>query len=503
MVGKSTRHYLFQVRTAAPQQHRSVGGAERAVRKLKESLAVLRGDLNRQGLDIQYSYEGVRDVITYLALMNNHFGRSGGTDLSPLETLAGRSLSKPVTSMFGSTVIAEISDSIRQYSPNESRSIEAAYVHPGIGSGAAVEGWLRVDGRLELRRFYARNVREVASIAWNVDLCRSFLTVLDPRDDGGRHGERQVRDGAADSEGAGGQERAVVDARDEVQPIGSEPSLSKEVGGGSEAVALDDSPLRDAVASDDSPSIGDDGTSEDKRVELKRSPVIGDPEEPSLKKSRTYVFTPGCPSCETGMNAPSIRHSAACKRRQGVEFSIPVEEPPVFQPQPVILPDAESQKSEALSRKRGSDVSVERLEEEIKQDTEPDCVDISSLVDGLWWHDQCCPMNGCLSLGLMPATGPDFFEAEVASTKFRHGESAGSEIVNLCGKDVLLWKPLEAVDDSTLVALDPDLTVTGMREELENMSKCQVGTVLSQAELDQVKHDNPHLRVIQARWVTT
>ena len=68
LVGKSTRHYLFQVRRAAPQQHRSVGGAERAVRKLKESLAVLRGDLNRQGLDIQYSYEGVRDVITYLAL---------------------------------------------------------------------------------------------------------------------------------------------------------------------------------------------------------------------------------------------------------------------------------------------------------------------------------------------------------------------------------------------------------------------------------------------------
>ena len=85
------------------------------VRKLKESLAVLRGDLNRQGLDIQYNYEGVRDVITYLALMNNHFGRSGGTGLSPLETSAGRSLSKPVTSMFGSTVIAEIPDSIRQY----------------------------------------------------------------------------------------------------------------------------------------------------------------------------------------------------------------------------------------------------------------------------------------------------------------------------------------------------------------------------------------------------
>ena len=500
IVGKSTRHYLFQVRRAAPQQHRSIGGAERAVRKLKESLAVVRGDLNRQGLDIQYSYESVRDVITFLALMNNHFGRSGGTDLSPLETSAGRPLSKPVTSMFGATVIAEIPDSIRQYSPNESRSIEAAYVHPGVGTGAAVEGWLRVDGRLELRRFYARNVREVAPLAWNVDLCRSFLSVLDPRDDGGRQGDRAIA--ADDGQGAvAGPRRAVADARVDVPPSGSEPSLSKN-GGESDEVLFDDG----LSAQAESPGVGEEEVSvDDKRDDLKRSPVSEGDDSHVGKRSRTYLFTPGCPSSETGMNAPGIRHSAACKRRQNAEFSIPVEEPvgpPVFQPQPVVLPDAESQRSEALSRKRSSDVSVERLEEEIKQDGEHEAVDISSLIDGLWWHGHCCPMNGSLTLSFMPATAPDFFEADIASIKFRHGESGGSEVVNLCGKDVLLWRPLEAVDDSTLVALDPDLTVAGMREELENMSKCQVGVVLNQSELDQVKQECPHLRVIQARWVT-
>ena len=103
------------------------------MRKLKESLSVLRADLNKQGYDIRYSFEGVRDVVTYLALMNNHFGRVGGTNLSPLETSAGRELSKPVVVSFGAVVIAEIPDSIRQYSPNETRSIEAAYVHPGLG----------------------------------------------------------------------------------------------------------------------------------------------------------------------------------------------------------------------------------------------------------------------------------------------------------------------------------------------------------------------------------
>ena len=179
LVGRSSKHYLFQLRRAAPQQHRSIGGAERSVRKLKESLSVLRADLNKQGYDIRYSFEGVRDVVTYLALMNNHFGRVGGTNLSPLETSAGRELSKPVVVSFGAMVIAEIPDSIRQYSPNETRSIEAAYVHPGLGTGAAVVGLLRVEGRMTLRRFYARNIRDVSPLTWKPELCEPLLMPLD------------------------------------------------------------------------------------------------------------------------------------------------------------------------------------------------------------------------------------------------------------------------------------------------------------------------------------
>ena len=182
LVGRSSKHYLFQIRRAAPQQHRSIGGAERSVRKLKESLAVLRADLNKQGYDVRYCFEGLRDVVTYRALMNNHFGRVGGTNLSPLETSAGRSLSKPVVSLFGSTVIAEIPDSLRAYSPNETRSIEARYIHPGLGTGAAVEGVLRVQGQMQLRRFYARNIRQVSPLTWNYELCRSVVIPLEAPD---------------------------------------------------------------------------------------------------------------------------------------------------------------------------------------------------------------------------------------------------------------------------------------------------------------------------------
>jgi len=53
--------------------------------------------------------------------------------------------------------------------------VEAAYVHPGFGTGAAVEGLLRVDGQLQLRRFYARNVREISPLTWKAELCKSVL----------------------------------------------------------------------------------------------------------------------------------------------------------------------------------------------------------------------------------------------------------------------------------------------------------------------------------------
>ena len=49
LVGTSSDKYTFLVRRARPQQHQSNGGAERAVRRLKESLAVLRAEMSQGG----------------------------------------------------------------------------------------------------------------------------------------------------------------------------------------------------------------------------------------------------------------------------------------------------------------------------------------------------------------------------------------------------------------------------------------------------------------------
>jgi len=49
IIGNSTGRYTFSIRRAAPQQHRSVGAAERTVRELKEAFSVLQADLNCKG----------------------------------------------------------------------------------------------------------------------------------------------------------------------------------------------------------------------------------------------------------------------------------------------------------------------------------------------------------------------------------------------------------------------------------------------------------------------
>ena len=161
IIGNSTGRYTFSIRRAAPQQHRSVGAAARTVRELKEAFSVLRADLNAQGLDVTFSHGNLVDVLTYLALCNNHFSTSRGSDRSPLEMVSGRKLSKQVCTLFGAQVLAEIPDSIRQHSPLSTRNVECTFIHMALERGPVVQGFIRVDGKAELMRFVARNIRAI------------------------------------------------------------------------------------------------------------------------------------------------------------------------------------------------------------------------------------------------------------------------------------------------------------------------------------------------------
>ena len=179
IIGNSTGRYTFSIRRAAPQQHRSVGAAERTVRELKESFSVLRADLNAQGLDVICSHENLVDVLTYLALCNNHFSISRGSDRSPLEMVSGRKLSKPVSTLFGAQVLAEIPDSIRQHSPLSTRNVECTFIHMGLERGPVVQGFIRVDGKAELMRFVAGNIRAISPLRWDLNSGQGVLTQFD------------------------------------------------------------------------------------------------------------------------------------------------------------------------------------------------------------------------------------------------------------------------------------------------------------------------------------
>ena len=469
------------------------------MRKLKESLSVMRADLNRQGYDVRFSFEGFRDCLTYLSLMRNHFGRSGGTNLSPLETSAGRALSKPTVSAYGSTVLAELPDSIRAYAPNETRNVEAAYVHPGLGSGAAVEGLLRVDGQLQLRRFYARNVREVAPLSWKAELCGSLLIPLEASE--GRDAIEFPLDEAPAP--ADAQEGDLFDRRDlddEYLPTPEHELPDMDVEEPCEEYVPKRKSTRERVFKRPNASTHEDVEKEVKRLTTDMS------------------LTPNCPACQSGMNVPGIRHTAACKRRQKqlreqLESSSPASGqrseggggggPVVFQPAPEQAVDAgEAQKLEFQGQKRRSDTSLEKLEEDLKDEVEDMDVDVSSL--GFLWLDNSDPVVVPDEKEFdyrSPATSPLMFDECVSSIKF-YGNDVKSERIKLCNKDVLLWHPTEAVDDTTLIPLDPALTVEGMREEVRNMTKCCVGRVVSSHDVEIAKKSVAGLRVIPARWVT-
>ena len=81
LVGGVSSQFSFQVRKASNQQHQSVGAAERGVRRLKETLAVLRADLNRQHLDIRFDKECIGEALNYLALSHNHYGKTRETSM--------------------------------------------------------------------------------------------------------------------------------------------------------------------------------------------------------------------------------------------------------------------------------------------------------------------------------------------------------------------------------------------------------------------------------------
>ena len=204
--------------------------------------------------------------------------------------------------------------------------------------------------------------------------------------------------------------------------------------------------------------------------------------EPSEKRAKT-AQSPGAP-VEVGESQPSLlkRPMPAARISTGEHMDL----------------DLPGEPSAASGVKRRSDVEVvdlERLEGEMQQTSH---LKPRRLDELLWGSDLAVPV--CLDERL---TGPNIHGTGISSIVYESGPQSRSEaeLVKLGGKSVLLWKPYGGVDDSTMEELDGSLVFEGMKEELVNLERCRTGRVINESELQQLKAQNPALRIIPSRWV--
>ena len=252
----------------------------------------------------------------------------------------------------------------------------------------------------------------------------------------------------------------------------------------------------------------------------------------SMPEVRVFPKTPRCPACDSGMVAPGIRHNADCKRRRAAFDAENSPSVAVGSPESVEVSrerlqvhfedmevdteqdpapaggsregQVEMDVEETGGTKRDAEQPVEELEAEMERERasgQPMTLDL------LLMDDACQSVGPVLwSLEAGPeraiATSPELFDDELNSIKFMPERDHTCVKVKLGGTNVLVWKPDEVIDDSSLMQLNADLGFEGMKEEIANLEKCGAGKVIGQAEVDALKKKNPSMRVIPSRWVS-
>ena len=154
--------------------------------------------------------------------------------------------------------------------------------------------------------------------------------------------------------------------------------------------------------------------------------------------------------------------------------------------------------------KREAEQPVEDLEAEMERERasgQPMTLDLllmddaSQSVGPVLWSLEAGPERAV-------ATRPELFDDELNSIKFMPERDHTCVKVKLGGTNVLVWKPDEVIDDSSLMQLNADLGFEGVKEESANLEKCGAGKVIGQAEVDALKKKNPGMRMIPSRWVS-
>ena len=238
---------------------------------------------------------------------------------------------------------------------------------------------------------------------------------------------------------------------------------------------------------------------------------------PSGDQSRVFPPTSRCPACQSGMVAPGIRHSAECRRlRYAFDHPDSPEMPSPDPPSSIPVPEPADMEVEDASMvpreaefdrrfKRGPPTTAEELETEIRSEHDEAayvaayCFDFTCSDTGEPMASVLMSLEGPPSWSCM--TGPDFYDETVNSIKYYGNKEHDCVKKKLGGREVLIWRPDEVIDDVSLLQLDAQLGFEGMQSEIENMEKCRTGTVMSAEEMEPLRATKPQMRLIQSRWV--
>ena len=584
-VAGASDKYIFMVRKAAPQAHEQIGGAERTVRVLKEGLATLQSDFQSLGCVLSFRRDLLQLALSYLCMSVNANGKAFGGERSPKEVAVGRKLPDTPFALFGSKVLAEVPDSVRALCPNMSRFEAATFLHPQFGSlGSLVYAHVRVGQVLTPKVFVAKSIKLVFPIELVFE--SGMFEVLRRRGELGP--ERPDHPVAPrilpSSQGASlkcpvsGPPKEFFErygfsgdcrACSNMAQFGSRKGSSH----GRACCLRYEAWLRSQVATDDSMEVevpvasnaeamrealselAEDESRQDRAaVEVQGSPEscpaggdIASSEAPARIVSDAApsgrVFTRGCPACESGMNAPGIRHNADCKRRNqhlGVRFSVseePDDDQEISQaPLPDIPMEASASVSEgsagiddedtpmpvadptevggdfgavsesdmrASNTKRSSEVPVEELEREIRSDHERVASVMVSFHNCETGSDVHMPLASFVEQAFQVSNYVPLLSGLVDSVLF--APNATSVVLPFGKRSHLrLWKPSSAVDDSTLGELSGDQVMEGMVKEVNNLSHMGTGDLLTASELQALEKKFPGtLKIIPSRWVTT
>ncbi|CAE7748672.1 ZCCHC13 [Symbiodinium sp. CCMP2592] len=511
-VAGASDKYIFMVRKAAPQAHEQLGGAERTVRVLKEGLATLQSDFQSLGCVLSFRRDLLQLALSYLCMSVNANGKAFGGERSPKEVAVGRRLPDTPFALFGSKVLAEVPESVKALCPNMSRFEAAAFLHPQFGSlGSLVYAHVRVGQVLTPKVFVAKSIKLVFPIELVFE--SGMFEVLR------RRGEL-------------GPERYEAWLRSQVA---TDDSVDVEV-----PVASDAEAMLEALSelAEDSDESRQDRAVEEARGSPLPPPASGDAassEAPARIVSEAApsgrVFTRGCPACESGMNAPGIRHNADCKRRNqhlSVRFSVsgePDDDEASSRRLPENLEGAAAPESEGIGAldedtempfadpvltgsegggsleaeevlrgssavKRSSEVPLEDLEREIRQDQERVASVMVTFHNCETGNDVHMPLASFVEQAFQVSNYVPLLSGLVDSVQFAPNSTS---VVLPFGKrsHLRLWKPSSAVDDSTLGELSGDQVMEGMVKEVNNLSHMETGDLLTASELQSLEKRFP------------